>query len=85
MLTGGDVDECEFELRAELRQVLTNIHVELRRGSVSDLRELGWVCAYLPGAGGILRVVTRKRNSRRNLLGLAFAATSAKRTSPVNK
>lgn len=32
-LTGGNVDEREVELRAELRQVVTNIYIELRRGS----------------------------------------------------
>ena len=31
-LTGGNVDEREVELRAEFRQVVTNIYVELRRG-----------------------------------------------------
>lgn len=57
-LTGGNVDEREVELRAEFRQVVTNIYVELRRGLVS----LGyrfknaWLSAYLSSACGILRI-----------------------------
>lgn len=46
-LTSRDIYECEFELRAELRQVLTNIYIELRRGFL-----LAWdpapVGDYLP-------------------------------------
>lgn len=56
-LTSGDVDECVFEFRTELCQMLGNIYIELRRSLMSLMGHGGMVGGpYLSSAGGVLRI-----------------------------